>query len=244
MTLAALRHRIGHDDFAHLLRAWTSRHRHGHGTHGGVRGTRHRAQRPGPDVVLRRLAGPADPAGRDRRQRARELSRAAARRSSRSGSPARCGASSWSAQVIARRPALIPSQRSGSGSQDRRAVPDPGQPGEVGVAAEDEVGEGAAGEVGGAHAVADVAAGPAEPGGRVEADRGRPVAGDAERAAPGVGDRARRRSTGNRSTRVLCSAAKTPLVAVVAPAGSASRSGTAPRGRRRPAGRRRCAGRR
>jgi aminopeptidase N len=32
MTLAALRHRIGRDDFAHLLRAWTSRHRHGHGT--------------------------------------------------------------------------------------------------------------------------------------------------------------------------------------------------------------------
>ncbi len=32
MTLAALRHRIGRDDFAHLLRAWTFRHRHGHGT--------------------------------------------------------------------------------------------------------------------------------------------------------------------------------------------------------------------
>ena len=32
MTLAALRHRIGHDDFAHLLKAWTSGHRHGHGT--------------------------------------------------------------------------------------------------------------------------------------------------------------------------------------------------------------------
>ena len=32
MTLAALRHRIGRDDFGHLLRAWTSQHRHGHGT--------------------------------------------------------------------------------------------------------------------------------------------------------------------------------------------------------------------
>ena len=32
MTLAALRHRIGRDDFAHLLKAWTSRHRHAHGT--------------------------------------------------------------------------------------------------------------------------------------------------------------------------------------------------------------------
>jgi aminopeptidase N len=32
MTLAALRNRIGNDDFAHLLKAWTSRHRHGHGT--------------------------------------------------------------------------------------------------------------------------------------------------------------------------------------------------------------------
>jgi aminopeptidase N len=32
MTLAALRHRIGRADFAHLLRAWTSHHRHAHGT--------------------------------------------------------------------------------------------------------------------------------------------------------------------------------------------------------------------
>ena len=32
MTLAALRDRIGDDDFADLLKAWTSDHRHGHGT--------------------------------------------------------------------------------------------------------------------------------------------------------------------------------------------------------------------
>jgi aminopeptidase N len=32
MTLAALRVRIGHDDFARLLRRWTREHRHGHGT--------------------------------------------------------------------------------------------------------------------------------------------------------------------------------------------------------------------
>ena len=31
MTLAALRSRIGNDDFARLLKAWTSGHRHGHG---------------------------------------------------------------------------------------------------------------------------------------------------------------------------------------------------------------------
>jgi aminopeptidase N len=32
MALAALRHRIGTDVFAHLLRSWATRHRHGHGT--------------------------------------------------------------------------------------------------------------------------------------------------------------------------------------------------------------------
>ena len=65
---------------------------------------------------------------------------------------------------------------------------DPRQPGQLGVAAEDEVAQGAAGEVGGADAVADVPARPAEPGLAVEPDRGAPVARDAERAAPRVGD--------------------------------------------------------
>ena len=32
MTLAALRERMGHPDFAHLLRAWVREHRHGHGS--------------------------------------------------------------------------------------------------------------------------------------------------------------------------------------------------------------------
>jgi aminopeptidase N len=32
MTLAALRRRIGNDDFSRLLKAWTARHRHGHGS--------------------------------------------------------------------------------------------------------------------------------------------------------------------------------------------------------------------
>ncbi len=35
MALAALRERIGHPVFAHLLHAWTARHFHGHGTTGG-----------------------------------------------------------------------------------------------------------------------------------------------------------------------------------------------------------------
>ena len=70
MTLAALRHRIGHDDFAHLLQAWTSRHRHGHGTTAQFEALASQHQRPGPRVVLRRLAGAADQAGRHRRQRA------------------------------------------------------------------------------------------------------------------------------------------------------------------------------
>ena len=35
MALAALRQRIGHPVFAHLLRAWTAQRFHGHGTTGG-----------------------------------------------------------------------------------------------------------------------------------------------------------------------------------------------------------------
>jgi aminopeptidase N len=34
MALAALRERIGHPVFAHLLRAWATEHYHGHGTTG------------------------------------------------------------------------------------------------------------------------------------------------------------------------------------------------------------------
>ena len=65
-----------------------------------------------------------------------------------------------------------------------RAVVHPGQPRQVGVAAEHQVGERLAGEVRGADAVTDVPAAPAEPGARVEADRGVPVARDAERVRP------------------------------------------------------------
>ena len=75
----------------------------------------------------------------------------------------------------------------------RAAVVDPGQGHQVGVAAQHQVGQGAAGDVGGHHAVPGVAAGPAEPGGRVEADAHAPVAGNAQRAAPVVRDRRRLR---------------------------------------------------
>ena len=129
-------------------------------------------------------------------------------RAIRLGRPVR--RSSQSARLIARSPALMPSQRSGSGSQRARAVADPGQPGQLGVVAEHEVGERAAGEVGGADAVADVAAGPAQAGGR---GRARPTRVQSrampERAAPRVGDRgvAQHAGTGRRS--VACSAANT-----------------------------------
>ena len=96
--------------------------------------------------------------------------------------------SSVSARVMARRPALMPSQRSGSGSQRRRAVAHPRQPDQLGVAAEHEVAQGAPGEVRGGDAVADVPARPGQPGAAVQPDGGPPVPGDPERPAPGVGE--------------------------------------------------------
>ena len=106
--------------------------------------------------------------------------------------PARYGRpvsdSSASASVIARSPALMPSQRSGSGSHARRAVPDPGQAGQLGVALEDQVAQRPAGQVGGGDAVADVPTRPGQPGLAVQPDRRAPVARDPERPAPGVGE--------------------------------------------------------
>ena len=67
-------------------------------------------------------------------------------------------------------------------------VPDPRQSCQPGLPPEDQVAQGATGQVGGADAVTDVAAGPRESGGPVEPDGGAPVAGDAERASPAVGD--------------------------------------------------------
>ena len=66
---------------------------------------------------------------------------------------------------------------------------DPGQACQFRLATQDQIGERAAGEVRRADAVTDVAAGPGEARGRVQTHRGAPVAGDAQRAAPGVGDR-------------------------------------------------------
>jgi aminopeptidase N len=47
MTLAALRERMGHHDFAHLLRAWVARHRHGHGTTAAFEALASRIDGPG-----------------------------------------------------------------------------------------------------------------------------------------------------------------------------------------------------
>ena len=69
------------------------------------------------------------------------------------------------------------------------AVIDPGQPGQFGVVAEGEVGEGSGGQIGRGQPAAHVAAGMAEAGGRVERDTRAPVPRHAEHPAPGVGDR-------------------------------------------------------
>ncbi len=62
----------------------------------------------------------------------------------------------------------------------------PWEVGEVCVATEDQVGQRAAGEVGGGDAVADVAAGPGEAVAAIEADGGTPIPRYAEWSAPGV----------------------------------------------------------
>ena len=97
-----------------------------------------------------------------------------------------------SASLYARYMPRTPSQRSGSGSQLRDRWPDPGQLGQRGPPVEHQVGQGAAGEVGGGDAVADVAARPAQTRGPVQHDAGLPVPRHREHAAPAVGDRARR----------------------------------------------------
>ena len=63
-----------------------------------------------------------------------------------------------------------------------------------------------AGQIRRGDAVADVAAGPAQAGGGIEADAGRPVARHAEHATPAVRDRRRRESAGSTecSTPVRC----------------------------------------
>ena len=105
------------------------------------------------------------------------------------GTGGRCGPRPASAQVIARSPALAPSQRSGSGSHRGERWPTHGRRVRAVSRAEDQVGQRPAGQVGGRHAVTDVTAGPGQPGGEVQADRGVPVPGDAQRTAPAMGDR-------------------------------------------------------
>src|SRR3954447_3965136 len=68
------------------------------------------------------------------------------------------------------------------------AVSDPGQPGPLGVPVEHQVGQRPAGQIGGADAVTDVAAGPAPAGAGVQADGGVPVPGDPEWSAPAVAE--------------------------------------------------------
>ena len=96
--------------------------------------------------------------------------------------------STLSAPSGRRRPALIPSQRKRFAFPMRRPVVDPGECGEFGLVGQDQIGERAAREVGGAHAVAHVAARPSESGGPVVAHRRVPITRHAERPSPFVGD--------------------------------------------------------
>ena len=107
--------------------------------------------------------------------------------------------------ALARRPALMPSQRSGSGSQRRERWPTHGSRTRSVSRPSTRSAQGAAGQVGGADAVADVPAGPGQPGRRVEPDRGAPVARHAERPAPGVRDAVRRRAPGTGRPASPCS---------------------------------------
>ena len=80
-----------------------------------------------------------------------------------------------------------PAQR--FGLPGARAVVHPRQFGERGAALEHQIGQGAAGQVGGRNAVADVAARLPESGGRVQPDPGGPVPRHGKHAAPPVCDR-------------------------------------------------------
>ena len=134
-----------------------------------------------------------------------------------------------------------PAQRLGLPSA--RPVPDPRQAGELGVAADDQVGERAPGEVRRRHAVADVAAGAGDARRSVVGDVRMPVARARPAARPsGTGSR-RRRAPGTSPTTVARSADRTRS-SVSKRRRPATRSGTARPGRRRRCARRRCAGRR
>jgi uncharacterized protein len=85
-----------------------------------------------------------------------------------------------------RRPDTEPAP--GLGLPAGRAVVHPRQVDQGRVLAPDQVGERPPGQVGGAHALADVAPGPGGPGAPVVADRRKPVPGCGEHAAPPVGD--------------------------------------------------------
>ena len=81
--------------------------------------------------------------------------------------------------------ALTPSQRSGSGSHCRDVRPAHGSDARSsGSSSPDHRGERAAGERGGRHAVAHVAAGEGEPRAPIVAHGGVPVTGHAEVATP------------------------------------------------------------
>ncbi len=104
----------------------------------------------------------------------------------RLGRPRRCLAAIG--QLHRPQPGVDAEPTQGLGLPGGRAMPHPGEVGQRRVRPGDEVGQRAPGQVGGGHPVAHVATGPGQARVAVEADRRVPVARDAERAAPGVGE--------------------------------------------------------
>ena len=129
--------------------------------------------------------------------RASSSAASSAARPATRGQRGRCAASAASAPAAARRADVDAEPAQRLGLPPPRAVLDPGQAHEVALPAGDQVGERAPGEVRRGDAVADVAAGRR----RARCARSKrtgalPVAGHAERPAPVVRERRRRRARG------------------------------------------------
>ena len=171
-SLHALRLELGDDAFFTLLQRWVAEQRRHVAHDGGLHRARRGGRRPRPrrrssttgcTPTRCRRRSPADPAASVPGEPVAEQPAPAPARRASAATPRRARPRRRRRRPAATRPTLTPSQRSGSGSHARRAVADPRQAREVGVAAGDQVGERAPGEVRRRHPVADVAAGHGEP---------------------------------------------------------------------------------
>ena len=250
MALQALRNRIGEDAFWTVLRTWVSTRAGGNGSRRRLPRARGDRQRPGPRRLLRHLAAEHRPAGQDRGQRLHQLTAPELLLSGdqrRGGSREQARPSGQRLLAVGRgerepdRVDAEPAQR--LGLPPRRPVVDPGQPGELGVAAEDEVAQGAArrGWWWRPRRPRSRRPRPGRSTGRGRPRRTSPAARRADR--PRRGSRGRRAAPGT-GRRGSPGAVRTPSRRGRTTAGSGSPGGRAPRGRRTRSGRRRSAGRR